>query len=81
MAEEQIKITIDKDGRISAKTHGIYGDDCIDALEELLNNMVNSMDDLTLNSDHKQPPNSLKKKQGGKSKSSKINLNKGGGSN
>jgi hypothetical protein len=40
MAERRIEITIDQDGKINASTEGIKGAVCLDALEELLGNIV-----------------------------------------
>lgn len=36
MSEERITIEIAEDGGISAKTAGLYGDACMDALMEIL---------------------------------------------
>lgn len=36
MREEKIIITIDEDGKISAKTKGLKGELCLEELEELL---------------------------------------------
>ena len=57
MAEEQIKITIDKNGSFHAETHGLKGQDCLDALDELLGNLVEKIDDVKLTNEYKQPPN------------------------
>ena len=77
MAEEQIKITIDENGSFHVETHGLKGEDCLDALDELLGNLVEAIDDVELTKEYKQPPNSQKKK-GKTSKSSKLNLKRGG---
>ena len=77
MAEEQIKITIDKNGSFHAETHGLKGEDCLDALDELLGNLVERIDDATLTKEFKQPPNSQKKKSKTSSRS-KLNLKRGG---
>ena len=75
MAEEQIKITIDKNGSFHAETHGLKGEDCLDALDELLGNLVEGIDGVKLTKEYKQPPNSQKKKS---KSSSKLNLKRGG---
>ena len=70
MAEEQIKITIDENGTFHAETHGLKGSDCLDALDELLGDLVGGISDVKLTKEYKQPPNSQKKKSMQKGKSS-----------
>lgn len=36
MSEQKVVITIDDEGRITAKTSGFKGDTCLDALNDLL---------------------------------------------
>jgi len=38
MPEQQITLTIDEEGAISAKTSGFKGESCLEALEEILGN-------------------------------------------
>jgi len=75
MAEEQIKIKIDKNGSFHAETHGLKGQDCLDALDELLGNLVEKIDDVKLTNEYKQPPNTQKKKS---KRGSKLNMKRGG---
>ena len=75
MAEEQIKITIDKNGSFHAETHGLKGQECLDALDELLGNLVEKIDDVKLTNEYKQPPNTQKKKS---KRGSKLNMKRGG---
>jgi len=75
MAEEQIKITIDKNGSFHAETHGLKGQDCLDALDELLGNLVEKIDDVKLTNEFKHPPNTQKKKS---KLGSKLNMKRGG---
>lgn len=76
MAEEQIKITIDENGTFHAETHGLKGSDCLDALDELLGDLVGGISDVKLTKEYKQPPNSQKKKSASKGKSS-LKMGKG----
>ncbi|SFG68143.1 DUF2997 domain-containing protein [Neptunomonas qingdaonensis] len=41
MAEQQIILTIDGNGKLTAKTHGFKGDTCIDAVAELMDQGFN----------------------------------------
>ena len=75
MAEEQIKITIDKNGSFHAETHGLKGQDCLDALDELLANLVEKIDDVKLTNEYKQPPIAQKMKS---KRGSKLNMKRGG---
>lgn len=41
MPEQQIILTIDENGKITAKTHGFKGEACIDAVAELMDEELN----------------------------------------
>lgn len=41
MPEQQVIITIDIEGKVTAKTHGFKGDACLDAVEDLLDQELN----------------------------------------
>ncbi|MEZ8095526.1 DUF2997 domain-containing protein [Photobacterium swingsii] len=41
MAEQQIILTIDENGKLTAKTHGFKGEACIDAVAELMDEELN----------------------------------------
>lgn len=41
MPEQQIILTIDDEGKVTAKTHGFKGEACLDAVEELLDQELN----------------------------------------
>ncbi|TMO56524.1 DUF2997 domain-containing protein [Pseudoalteromonas aurantia] len=41
MPEQRIVLTIDEEGGVTAKTDGLYGEKCIEAVAELLDEQVN----------------------------------------
>ena len=41
MPEQQVILTIDEDGKITAKTFGFQGEACLDAVTELLSETTN----------------------------------------
>ena len=45
MKEQRITVTIDADGKMSAKTNGIKGETCIEELEDLLSELA-ELDDV-----------------------------------
>jgi len=71
MGEEQIKVTIDKEGAFHVKTHGLKGEDCLKALDELLADLVDAIDDPELTREYKETPAGQSSKTFGKIKSKK----------
>jgi len=41
MPEQQVILSIDEEGKITAKTHGFKGEACLDAVEELFDQELN----------------------------------------
>ena len=54
MPEQQITLTIDEEGAITAKTSGFKGETCLDALEELLGDTSGIIQAKTTDEYHQQ---------------------------
>ena len=70
MKEQRITVTIDADGKMSAKTDGLKGETCIEELEALLSELA-ELDDVEHTREyreknlHSTQRNSIKQRLGG----------------
>ena len=64
MKEHRITVTIDADGKMSAKTSGLKGETCIEELEALLSELA-ELDDIEHTREYQEKdPRSAQKTQG-----------------
>lgn len=70
MKEQRITVTIDSEGKMSAKTDGLKGETCIEELEALLSELA-ELDDVTHTREYREKDprssqrNSTKQRLGG----------------
>ena len=70
MKEQRITVTIDAEGKMSAKTDGLKGETCIEGLEALLSELA-ELDDVTHTREYREKDprssqrNSTKQRLGG----------------
>ena len=70
MKEQRITVTIDAEGKMSAKTDGVKGETCIEELEALLSELA-ELDDVTHTREYREKDprssqcNSTKQRLGG----------------
>ena len=71
MIEQRITVTIDAEGKMSAKTNGLKGETCIEELEALLSELA-ELDDVTHTREYREKDprsaqrSSTKQRLGGK---------------
>ena len=62
MADERIMVKIDAEGAISLETFGIKGEDCIDEILSVLENMTDVVEDIKFTKEYKEKSFSQKTK-------------------
>ena len=64
MKEQRITVTIDADGKMSAKTSGLKGETCIEELEALLSELAEIEDVKHTREYHEKDPTASQKTKG-----------------